>query len=1024
MRLLLAWLTAAEAFAQLTGGGIRGLVLDPTGAAVRGASVKASDAARGITFKTATGDEGYYRFPQIPAANYEITALSPGFREFAAKGVVVEVDTQRRLDIVLELAGDNVDITVSEPILKVEAADSGSVLERSAIEKLPLNRRGFLNLALLTPGAQAAVQDSELSARGSFAAHVNGGREEFNNFLLDGVDNNDLYTNRYVLEPSVDTIQEFKITAGSYSAEYGRSAGAQVNVVTRSGTNQWHGTAYEYFRNRALDAANYFDGGTRNRYARNQFGGVFGGPVRTDRTFFFLNTDSLIERRGLTRLATVPTAAERAGDLSARTTPVLDPFTRQPFPGNRIPAARFSRTGQNVLGLFPLATREGSAGNYLAQPVLRERFAQGGGRVDHHYGSGGQLTFRYFYGSQSLFEPYAEESTDIPGFGNFVDNTGHNAMLHHQHAFGARWLHSFRAGINRSSRLALPENHAVDVAARWNIPWLRDLEPRDRGYPFFNVQGYSPVGDATPLPLLRYTTTGQILEDVSYFTGRHGLKFGFQARNTRANGNLDLLARGSITLSGQITGAGIGDLLLGFPTFSLQAKLDNTQSLRTTTYAAYVQDELRITSKLNFTFGLRYEYNTPATDPYNRMSVYDLATGRIVRVGSEGVSRSGIRPDRNNFAPRAGFAWNAKPGTVIRGGYGLYFDSGMLVLASSHYFNPPFFTLRAFFPTATSLLSLDNPFPATGGISPVSPSTLDANLSTTYLQHWSLGVEQQVGSSTVASLSYAGSAGAHLIRSRDPNQPRPAEGNLALRRPDPRYGSVVFVETAGNSNYHSLQASLQRRLVRRVALHGAYTWSKSIDDQSAFLGTKADKNFPQDSRNFRAERAVSSFDVPHRLAASFVVQLPASFEARGIVAAYSGQPFTPLLRFDNSNTGNTGGNFGSDRPNVAGVPELGNAGPDRWFNTAAFAVAPRFTFGNSGRNVVRGPGYASVDASLARRFRWRERLETSLEVQFYNLLNRTNFDLPERFVDEPSTFGRIFSAKAPRQIQLALRLQF
>ncbi len=1024
MKLLLAFLPACAAWAQLTGGGINGTVSDQGGGAIEGVEMTALDPARGLSYKTRTGSLGYYRFEQIPAATYEVTASKPPFQKFLAKDIGVGVDSQRRLDITLWLGTDSVSIEVREPLLKLQAADSGTVMERTAIEKLPLNRRGFLNLALLTPGAQPAVQDSELSARGSFAAHVNGGREEFNNFLLDGVDNNDLYTNRYVLEPSVDTIQEFKIAAGSYSAEYGRSAGAQVNVVTRGGTNQWHGTAYEYFRNRALDSANYFDGATRNKYARNQFGGVFGGPVRKDRTFFFLNADSLIERRGLTRLATVPTVAERAGDLSARATPVLDPFTRQPFPGNRIPANRISRVGQNVLNLFPLPNREGAAGNYLAQPVERERFAQGGARADHHYGSAGLLTLRYFYGSQSLFEPYAEETTAIPGFGNFVDNTGHNAMLHHRHTFGSRWLHSFRAGLNRAARTALPQNHQVDVASQWNVPWLAGLERRDWGYPFFNVQGYSPVGDATPLPLLRYTTTGQILEDVSYSAGRHGLKFGFQARHTQANGNLDLLARGSITLSGQLTGAGIGDLLLGLPTFTLQAKLDNTQSLRTMTYAGYAQDEIRLTPRFNVTLGLRYEYNTPATDPYDRMAVYDLATGRIARVGTEGISRSGVRADRNNFAPRAGFAWNPRPGTVIRGGYGLYYDSGMLVLASSNYFNPPFFTLRAFFPTATSLLTLDNPFPATGGISPVSPSTLDPNSSTTYMQHWSFGVERQAGSSTVASLSYVGSAGAHLIRTRDPNQPRPGDGNVALRRPDPRYGNVIYIETAGNSNYHSLQATVRRQMVRRVSLHGAYTWSKSIDDQSAFLGTKADRNFPQDSRNFRAERAVSSFDIAHRLAASFVVQLPAGFEARGIFSAYSGQPFTPLLRFDNSNTGNTGGNFGSDRPNVLRNPKLADPGPDRWFDTSAFAIAPRFTFGNAGRNIVRAPGYASLDAAIARRFRWHDRLETSLEAQFYNLLNRTNFDLPERYADEPSLFGRIFSAKAARQAQLALRLQF
>ncbi|HUQ95718.1 MAG TPA: TonB-dependent receptor [Bryobacteraceae bacterium] len=1015
---------ALPMYAQLTGGALSGSVYDPSGAVIPGTRVELTDPLRGFTRVTATDAAGGYRFTQVPVGVYRVTAGKAPFRDAVRDSVTITVDSVRHLDFSLMLNSDTVTIEVPAVHLQLEAADSGTVIQRDRIERLPLNRRGFLQLALLTPGALPPVQDSELSSRGTFATHVNGGREEFNNFLLDGVDNNDLYTNRYVLEPSVDTIEEFKITAGSYSAEYGRSGGAQVNVITRSGSNEWHGLAYEYLRNRSLDAANYFDADTNNKYIRNQFGGTLSGPVVHDRTFFFANIDALRERRGLTRLATVPTLAERSGDLSARTTPVLDPFTRQPFPGNRIPDARINRVARRVLELFPLPNRPGAAGNYLAQPVLRDNFGQGGGRVDHHLRSNGILAFRYLYNRQRLFEPFAEDLTDIPGFGNLVGNTGHNAMLHHQQPVGAGFLHSFRVGVNRSTRTAFPENYQKNAAQLWNVPWLSAIDPRDYGFPVFNVQGYSPVGDATPLPLLRYTTTYQLQEDIAWLRGRHAWKAGFQARNTRANANVDLLARGSLSLSGAVSGSGISDLLLGFPTFTLQAKLDNTQTLRTTSYNAYLQDEWKLTARLNVTLGLRYEYNTPATDPYDRMAVYQPSTGRIIRVGTEGVSRSGIRADRNNFAPRAGFAWNARPNTVIRGGYGFYYDSGMLVLASSQYFNPPFFTLRAFFPTQTSLITLDNPFPNTGGISPVSPSTLSPDLTTAYVQHWSLHVQHQFGPATVVSVGYVGSAGTHLIRSRDPNQARPAPGDLASRRPFPQYGSMVFIEGAGNSNYHSLQASADRRFSRRLSLLAAYTWSKSIDDTSAFLSTKVDKNFPQDSRNFRAERAVSSYDIPHRFSASVVVALPGKFEFRGITVLQAGQAFTPLLRFDNSNTGNTGGNFGSDRPNVAGDPHLDTRTPDRWFNTAALVVPPRFTFGNAGRNILRGPAYLNFDAAIARRFQLTERLNATAEAQAFNLTNRTNFDMPEHYADEPSTFGRIFSAKPARQVQFALRLVF
>lgn len=1021
--LLFFLLLAAPLFSQQTGGSISGYVFDPSRGLLQGASVEARELSRNLTRRVITDAQGYFHLTQLPAGSYRVTVSKTSFQSQTSAPIAVEVDSARRIDFQLPLETATAAIEVTASALQTDASDSGTVMDRGRIEKLPLNRRGFLQLALLTAGALPPVQDSELSTRGTFATHANGAREEFNNFLLDGIDNNDLYTNRYVMEPSVDTIQEFKITTGSYSAEYGRSGGAQVNVITRGGTNAWHGTAYEYFRNRSLDSANYFDGDTRNKYARNQFGGVLGGPIRKDRTFVFLNADALRERRGLTRLATVPLANERNGDFSRRTTAIRDPFTQQPFPGNVIPANRINRVARNVVNLFPTTASQATAGNLLAQPVLRESFAQGGARVDQYFAPGHSLTIRYLYGRQELFEPYAEESTDVPGFGSFVENAGHNALIHHQKSFGAGLLHSLRLGFNRAPRKALPENHTRNVAEAWNAPWLAGIDPRSFGYPFFNVQGLSAVGDATPLPLIRYNTTYQLMEDLSLIRGRHTVKFGMQVRNTRANANLDLLARGSLSFSGAISGSGLSDLLLGFPTFTLQAKLDNTQTLRTTSYNGYAQDEWRVSPKLSLTAGLRYEYNTPATDPYDRMSVLQLATGNIVRVGTSGVSRSGVAADRNNFAPRTGFAWNARQSMVIRGGYGLYYDSGMLVVASSQYFNPPYFTLRAFFPTQTSLLSLDNPFPTSGGISPVSPSTMNPDFSTGYVQHWSLGGQQQWGGSTTFSVYYAGSKGSHLTRSRDINQAPPGPGDVALRRPNPRYGGTVYIESAANSNYHSLQATLDHRFSRRISLLSAYTWSKSIDDTSAFLSTKPDKNFPQNSYDFRSERGVSSFDIGHRSATSLLVSLPYGLELRTIGIVQGGQAFTPLLRFDNSNTGNTGGNFGSDRPSVVRAVDYPKT-RDRWFDTGAFAVPARYTFGNAGRNVLRGPGYATVDSSIARGFRLGERVTATLEAQVYNLLNRTNFDLPERYADEPTTFGRIFSAKAPRQVQLGLRIGF
>ena len=404
--------------------------------------------------------------------------------------------------------------------------------------------------------------------------------------------------------------------------------------------------------------------------------------------------------------------------------------------------------------------------------------------------------------------------------------------------------------------------------------------------------------------------------------------------------------------------------------------------------------------------------------------MFNPVTGLLARAGTGGISRSGLQPDRNNFAPRLGLAWSLHPRTVLRAGYGLYYDSGLLVSNTALYFNPPYFVIRVYFPTATSLLTLTDPFPSRGGITPAaSLSSLSPDIRSAYLQQWNLNVQHEAFGGTL-TVAYAASKGTALIRSRDLNQPRPSSGDIAPRRPVPAFGNIFYTESGGNSNYHALQANYRRRLARGWSLLAAYTWAKAIDDTSAFLGTRTDKNFPQNSLDFGAERGLASFDQRQRLSIATVWQLRRGWEWSLLTSAATGQPLTPILRFDNSNTGNTGGQFGSDRPNALRDARLAGRGASAWFDTTAFSTAPRFAFGNAGRNIVTGPGFASVDAAIAKRIRLTERLDLRIEAQAFNLLNRANLDMPERFADEPATFGRVLSAKAPRQIQFSARLTF
>ncbi|MCX6597117.1 MAG: TonB-dependent receptor [Acidobacteria bacterium] len=1027
---VLALGSVAALWSQVTSGSISGYVLDSSAGTVPKAEVSLVEVRNGIRRSMAADGGGHYQFSQLPPGVYTVSAKSDRFAESLVKDVAVTVDSRLRVDVTLAPAGmrSQVQVTASVRALQTESADLGAVIDRSRVEALPLNRRDFLQLALLIAGVLPPVEDSELSSRGSFAMHANGAREEFNNFLLDGVDNNDPDVNRYNLQPPVDAIQEFKIATNSYSAEYGRSAGGQVNVVTRSGGNAWHGFAYDYLRNRVLDGNNYFDPSGSNKYIRNQFGGGLGGPLRRDRTFVFGNFDGLRERQGLTRLGSVPVESIRRGDLSSLPGAIFDPFTRQPFANRQIPASRIAPLSSKVFALFPGANLPGAAANYLAQPTGQDQQNQVNLRGDHYASVRDILTFRYSFGNKSLVEPYAEDNTDLPGFGDSVKDRGHNALAQYQRVLGPRSVNVLLLGFNRLQRSILPENVNQDVNQLWGVNWL-PKKPIDFGYPAITVAGYSKVGDVTQLPIDRAGNTYQLHDSLAVIRGAHALKLGFEARHNQHNGINDLLSRGSLSFSGALSGSGPSDLLLGLPSFGVQSQSDAVQTLRSTATNYYMQDDWKLRPNFTVNLGLRYEYNTPPKDPSNRMTVLDLATGQLSRVGQNGVSRSGTRPDRNNFAPRVGFAWSPGARTTVRGGYGVFFDSGLMVANTSLYFNPPYFNIRAFFPTAQSLLTLADPFPTRGGITPAaSLSSLSPDLTQAYLQHWNFSIQHQLPQVGVLTVSYGASKGTHLTRSRDFNQPTPGAGDLARRRPLPAFNNIFLIESGGNSNFNSLQASLTRPVSRGLSMIVAYTYSKSIDDTSAFLGVKADKNFPQNSSNFGAERAASSFDVRQRASVSAVWQLPGrflkGFQASTIVSGNTGQPLTPLLRFDNSNTGNTGGTYGNDRPNVVGDTNSGPRTPQQWFSTSAFSTPARYSFGNAGRNIIRGPGLFTADASLARRFQFKDRLVFQLEAQAFNLTNHTNFSIPQLFADEPASFGRIFSARSPRQVQVAGRFTF
>jgi hypothetical protein len=556
-------------------------------------------------------------------------------------------------------------------------------------------------------------------------------------------------------------------------------------------------------------------------------------------------------------------------------------------------------------------------------------------------------------------------------------------------------------------------------------PWAY---PRDAGLSLITVTGYSPLGHEYNNPQNSTTNTVHIADTLTWTRGTHLMKAGFDSRLTGQSAFRDVQARGSLTFTGAFTGSPLIDLLSGLPTFTTLARLDNPQRLRVRSYAAFVQDSYRIRPNVTLSAGLRYDLISPPVDADDRASLYNPRTGTVQAVGSNGLPRGGYETDRNNWGPRVGAAWtvDAAATTVVRGAYGIHYNQSALAPSEGLYFNAPYFNFGAYFTTPLGLLTLTDPFPQDFPIPTPNPALgIQEDLRTPYLHEFNVTLQRQLGPTRVAEVAYVGSRGRNLIASRDINQPRPSAAQPNLR-PDPRFADITLIESRARSEFDSLQARFQQRYAFGCTMLVAYTLGKSMDDASGFFTSAGDPNFPQDSANLDAEWGRSSFDVRHRFSVSFSYELPFQFTVAGIVAMQSGRPFTVALfpEVDNSNTGRSSLGFGAnDRPNVRDSASIDDPSPTRWFNTGAFSMPAFGTFGNAGRNILEGPGYQNVNLALLKQIALPGRTRLQLRAEAFNLLNRTNFDLPDNFFGSP-TFGEILSAGAPRHLQFGARLMF
>lgn len=1090
---VLAGLLTAPLLAVGPTGTIVGTVSDPSGAVVPSAQVTVRNQETNAARQVETNEDGDYTVPLLPPGLYQISAEKAGFRRSLYSSVDLNVDQTVRVDFTLQVGHlrEEVAVTESVPVIQTDTSALGQVIDRRQVRNLPLNERNFLSFALLVPGGQMPVEGSQNSTQGGAIA-VNGAREQSNDFLLDGVDNNDLYINQYSVLPSVDAIQEFKVQSANHSAEFGRSGGAQINIILKSGTNEIHGSAFEFLRNRHLDAKNFFDQPdcTANsipgtcavipRLDRNQFGGTLGGPIQRDKTFFFVSYEGLRLRQATTREAVVPSQVDLAEAEGL--------FGSLGFPQN--PA------GMAVLDLLPAANVAkpdlANSTFYVSSPVIRNSVDLLTLRLDRQAGPKNTFSGHYSLFNENRFNPFdpVNAFTNLPGYGSYTINRGQNVGFTWTRVFTPHWVNEMRLGFNRLRGAALQEHHGTNLSQELGFPTVLD-NPVDYGYPNVTISSFDSIGEPVNYPQDRHDNTYEFVDNLAWSTGRYQFKFGTDLRRFQLNSYLDFIARGDWFFNGLPTQTPLGtvclapglscqtvalaQLMAGFPDYAVSVEGTTDNGLRTTGLGAYVQNDIRVLPRLTLNAGLRWDYSSPPVEIHDRFSVPDLTSNSLtctpqpqcqfIQAGTQGIPRGIYGREIHDFAPRLGIAWRPLKTErfVVRSAYGIFYDEGILNVNILPRFNPPFYQI-VFNPNYGTNVIQD--ILNQGGIAYVQPNMVSANLKTAYMQQWNADLQYEVQPEWMIDLAYVGSKGTRLPATRDMNQTNPETGTV----PFMQFSSVLLVDSYANSSYNALQFRSERRVRQGLAFLAAYTWSRSIDDDSAVFSGSVGSGLPQDSYNVRLDRGLSDFHAEHRLSFSYLYDLPfgakrkwinrpgmaarlfGAWQMAGIVTMQTGSPFT--INMPPSQSGASITSFGVPyrpdlvaNPNQAGpvmansnpacssTTSQGGMAPDRigtpqsWYNPCAFDSPQNPLLGTAGRNILIGPGLNNLDFSLLKEVPFRhEGHRLQFRAEFFDLFNTPHFDIPGRTFGSPS-LGVVQSANArgnkpPRQVQLGLKYIF
>ncbi len=1075
---------ATNLWAQATAR-IVGTVIDTNGAVVPNASITVTQKETGLTRRVTTNERGVYVVPSLPVGTYLVTAEVLGFKRRTLTDIVLEVNQEPRIDLELEVGqvSETITVTSQAPLLQSENASVGQVIDNRYTTQIPLNGRDFSQLILLTPGAVTRPGGFELTTgatTGSLGSGVAiGGRDAHNNFILDGASNNARQFGNVAIRPSIDVVQEFKVQANSYSAEFGQAAFGQVNLVTKSGTNQFHGSAFEFLRNDKLDARNFFLP-NRGKLNRSQFGGTLGGPILKNRTFFLVNFEGLRERRGVELRSSVPPESWRQGDFSGVPgLTLIDPQTGQPFANNRIPESRFNQAAKAALPLWAkpnLGPATQTVNNLLITRPIAIDDDQFTVKVDHQFSDRHTINGRYTRASREEFIT----NLTLPGFETINPPRNHVASINYTPIFSPNLLGEFRIYFTRSVFTAISPNTGKDGFYKQfgiNSPLAGS---KFEGAPTFVFQRITltTFGDGDFIPQKDVSNEFGPSGSLTWTKSNHTLKGGSSITRYQQNtpGPITGFRRGQYVFRGDFTGHAFADFLLGLPFQAQRVVGKGVETGRSTWQSYYLNDSWKASRNLTLNFGIRYEYVSPLADILDRRSTFYPLTngygtglpGQIIVANSsesrsllqlDGVAARGLyQADRNNFAPRFGFAYSLNPKTVVRGGYGIFFTNSQNFL-NNFVINrrqPPFAeTQQVISSTTTPQIDLSNPFINATAPAVIGTQNIDPKFREGYVQQWNLSVQRELPGGISFDAGYVGNKGTKLTELVFFNIPTPGpSATIQARRPFPLWGTALALESYVTSNYHSLQTKAQKRFSAGLSFLASYTWSKSIDLSSergnGDRGGGFEGGNPRDLLGYF--RGPSGYDIHHRLVMSYVYELPfgkrraflkdlstpadkliSGWEVSGITQYQGGFPFTVLMSGDQNGDGLAG-----DRPDLIGRPQINPGNPNCYIvdprnpacgtNAAsAFAALPtgELRYGSAGRNILNGPGFRSWDISVSKNNRFGESFDLVFRAEFFNAFNNVNFGQPSRnFNVTAPLFGTINTAGRPREIQFGLKLEF